>query len=70
MTFEHYDYENKIPLDKLYDELDLIYKKVDAAYYKKTNTSDEFLEKVDKIQRLYGYMAYGLKSIICREGGT
>ena len=48
----------------LCDELDLIYKKVDAAYYKKTNTSDEFLEKVDKIQRLYGYMAYGLKSII------
>ena len=48
----------------LCDELDLIYKKVDAAYYKKTNTSDEFLENVDKIQRLYGYMAYGLKSII------
>lgn len=48
----------------LCDELESLWKKIRNVYYKKTETNEELLEKVDSIQRLYGYMAYGLKSVI------
>ena len=53
MIFEHYDYENKIPLDKLYDELDLIYEFYENKKFDRKN--------IDKKSKDYVSLIYNMK---------